>query len=61
VSALVEIDPKHPCDRCGHRSNQHALPVAGSACAVVERYAPGTNRAIRCFCDGYFPIQTRSA
>lgn len=58
---LVEIEPDHPCDRCGHASKMHLPPDRGSRCAIVAgRYFRGERipkglRAKQCLCDGYFP------
>lgn len=50
MTVLVEVEPTRRCDRCGHRSNQHAMPVNWSVCTVKERDGK------RCPCDGYFPV-----
>jgi hypothetical protein len=63
MPVLVRIDPAHPCDRCGHRSDKHAPPEQGSACRFVEgssysafrKHAHITAKAQQCWCDGYFP------
>jgi len=63
VTVLVEIDPNHPCDRCGHPSKYHAAPERGSGCMVAEgqgysaftKHAQVTGKAKQCFCDLYWP------
>lgn len=56
---LREVPPDRPCDRCGHESRFHGAGVDGSDCRVARK-APGSGpRAVKCFCDGYFPAAVR--
>lgn len=58
---MVQIDPKHPCDRCGHESRYHAGADRGSYCLIVGskpwhgRVVPKGMKAHQCLCNGYFP------
>jgi hypothetical protein len=47
---MVVVEPGDPCDRCGHESRRHAMPVDGSICIVKD------GRGKRCLCDGFWPI-----
>ena len=58
---MVEIDPKHPCDRCGHTSEQHFGPEQESRCKMVGskpwhgKVVPTGMKAHQCLCSGYWP------
>jgi len=52
---LLLVAPSDPCDRCGHPSRRHALPMEWSVCAVRQ----GTDdkgKPKYCPCDGFFPV-----